>query len=148
MKCKFRQLRAFCSAAMKCSHFIFYPDTLILGAYERKFDEVFYEYWQQNRTITDELRNVAKILKQSHLKLEDLPDCLSVSFHFNIKYLTGFGCQFLLCLFVCVHFYILISFTWLLLSIYMSVSIQLVLILSSNFSQKNVSFAEHSHFPR
>lgn len=51
----------------------------VIGAYELKFDEIFQKYWQNNRTITDELRNILKTPKQANLRLEGLPNSKSVS---------------------------------------------------------------------
>lgn len=60
--------------------------TLFVGNYELKFHEIFQQYWQNNRTITEDLRNILKIPKKPNLKIEELPDCRSVS---SILYQTS-----------------------------------------------------------
>lgn len=52
---------------------------LFVGNYELKLYEIFQQYWQNNRTITEDLRNILKIPKKPNLKIEELPDCRSVN---------------------------------------------------------------------
>lgn len=75
---------------LKCWHFGWSPmnENLIefpfkfyfAASYEKKFHEIFQDYWFNNRTMTTELRNVVKIPNHPNLSIEELPDCLSVPF--------------------------------------------------------------------
>ncbi|XP_031616396.1 sphingomyelin phosphodiesterase-like [Contarinia nasturtii] len=47
------------------------------GTYELKFEQLFQQYWRNNRTLTEDLRNALNIPKQINLKVEELPNCHS-----------------------------------------------------------------------
>lgn len=51
----------------------------VTGDYEKKFHELFQQYWNNNRTMTKKLNEKLQILQQPHTKLEEYPNIDKVS---------------------------------------------------------------------
>lgn len=57
---------------------IWYRNSLTAN-YEVKFHELFQQYWHNNRTLSNELKNTLKVLQQPNVKIGELPNISNVS---------------------------------------------------------------------